>query len=503
MESKVSGFLKEAMAPEIQNSFMAPALKRSFAAHLPLITEINKAHVLMLLRCGIIDASVARQLAKAVVDLQEMGPEGFDLNPALEDSYFNYEAKLIEVLGSDVGGRVHIGRSRNDLKSTIDRLRARTVALNVMGDLLLFRKELIRQGLRFAEVIAPGYTHMQPAQPITFGYYLLGVASGIERDYQRISDCYVRLNRSPLGSAAMAGTSFRIDRNMTAAALGFDGVAFHAQDATATRDTLIELLSAFTLLAGTIGRMAQDFYLMTTYEFKTLRLPDSVAITSSIMPQKKNMAALENLKGRIAIMTGALVTALTGYKGVPYGHAQDGNMDSMRWIWDAFEELAAMVPVATLVASKAEPEQERMLELVRANFSTVTDLADMLVRETDLSFRDAHHVVGRVVRFAMAQDRKADEITSDMLAQAALDTLGREIRLPQDVLDAALDPAKTIEQRAGTGSPAREDISRMAEKLEQRLEDDTVAFGTRKNQVEEAQRKLGAEFLELLRREDA
>ncbi|WP_274426900.1 argininosuccinate lyase [Chelativorans sp. YIM 93263] len=503
MESKVSGFLKEAMAPEIQNNLMAPALERTFPVHLPLITEINMAHVLMLTKKGIIDRNAASKLARAVIDLQAGGPSSFTLNPALEDSYFNYEARLIETVGPDVGGRVHIGRSRNDLKATLDRMRARKVALQVMADLLDLRSALVRQGRTYTSVIAPGYTHLQPAQPITFGYYLLGVAHGIERDYQRIADCYTRINKCPLGAAAIAGTSFPIDRKMTALALGFDGVAYHAQDAIATRDTIIELLSSCTLLSQTIGRMAQDFYVMTTYEFGTLSLPDSVAITSSIMPQKKNMAALEILKGRVAAMTGALVTALSAYKAVPYSHAQDGNMEGMRWTWDAFEEVVAMVPVATLVAERAEPAEERMLELVRGNFSTVTDLADTLVRETEMSFREAHHLVGRVVRIAIAEELKADQITGDLLDRAASETVGRKIGLPEPILKAALDPIKTMEAKTGSGGPSAADIATMADDLEANLREDAAVLARRKRQVEESNAVLVADFNELARQEDA
>lgn len=497
MESKVSGFLKEAMAPVIQNNIMAPALKRSFPAHLPLITEINKAHVMMLLERGIIDTETAAALARAILDLQEEGPDAFVLNPALEDSYFNYEAKLIDTIGADVGGRVHIGRSRNDLKATLDRMRARDAALTIMSDLIDLRLALVKQGKAHASVVAPGYTHLQPAQPITFGYYLLGVAHGIERDYQRISECYERINMSPLGAAAIAGTSFPIDRVGTAGALGFEGVVPHAQDAIATRDTVIELLWACTMLAQTIGRMAQDFYVMTTYEFGTLDLPDSVAITSSIMPQKKNMAVLENLKGRVASMTGALVTAITAYKAVPYSHVQDGNMDSMRWTWDALDDATAMVPVAALVAERAVPSRERMLELVTGNFSTVTDLADTLVRKSGLSFREAHHVVGRVVRIAMTEGMKADGITSDILARASLETLGREADLSPDDLSAALDPARTMEEKAGTGGPASTDIARMAGDLEKHISDDIDILDKRRARIEGAAEKLSADFEQL------
>lgn len=302
----------------------------------------------------------------------------------------------------------------------------------------------------------------------------------------------------PAGAAALAGTSFAISRTSTAEALGFDGIVHHAQDAVGNRDAVIELLSSASLLASSIGRLAQDFYVMTTYEFQTLHLPDSIAITSSIMPQKKNMAALENLKGRVAIMTGALVTALAAYKAVPFSHAQDGTMDGMRWTWEALEEFAGMLPVASLVVARAEPRRERMLELAKANFSTVTDLADALVRETTLSFREAHHIVGRVVRLAMARGLKAEEITTDLLNQAARETVGHDIRFSADALRDSLDPARAVEGRAGTGSPARSDVLGMAERLRRSRNGPPGTDGP-PGTCRQGQARLEADFADLAR----
>lgn len=492
-DSKVSTFLRETLAPEIQEGLMGPLLFRSFPILLPLITEINKAHVLMLARCNIITQPVAAALLQCAVTLEAEGPAAFTLDPAREDSYFNYEAEVIRRLGPDVGGRMHIARSRNDLKATLDRMRARARGLEIMDTLLAVRARLIERADRFSDCVMPGYTHMQPAQPITFGYYLAGIAQGLERDFRRVAECHARLNLCPMGAGALAGTSFPIDREMTAALLGFDGPVAHAQDAVAARDAVIELVSACAFLMTTIGRMAQDFYTMTTYEFSTLELPDRVAITSSIMPQKKNMAALENLKGRPAILAGALMTALAGYKGTPYSHVQDGNTDALRWIWDALEEVVLALPVARLVIETAEPKRERMLELARANYSTATDLADVLVRDAGLSFRDAHHVVGRVVRLAMADGCSADGITRELVAEAARQTLGHAVELPAEVVRDAVDPIHALQSRRNTGGPSRHDIARILAGSTARLEADRTEFAARRAQIAAARQRLDNE----------
>jgi argininosuccinate lyase len=494
-DSKVSGFLQEGLAPEIAQGFMAPAMQRSFPAVFPLLSAINKAHVVMLARRRLISADVAEALLRCTIAMEQEGPGSVPLDATREEAYFNYEAEVMRRIGADTGGRMHIARSRNDLKATFDRMRSRTYALDIMDGVAALRGRLLAGGERFADCVMPGYTHMQPAQPITFGYYLLGIGSGLERDFQRVAECYARLNFCPMGAGALAGTTFPIDRELTAALLGFDGTVMHAQDAVAARDTLIELVAACALLTTTVGRMAQDFYIMTTYEFATLGLPDRVAITSSIMPQKKNMSALENLKGRPAYLAGALMTALAGFKGTTYSHAHDGSTDALRWVWDALDEVVLALPVASLIVETAEPNRERMLELARENYSTATDLADALVRGAGLSFRDAHHVVGRVVRLAMEGDRRADQIDREMISRAANDVLGRPIDLDEGVVRDAVDPSRAVESRQNTGGPSRRDIEDMLTTMKARLRTDQAELSARRERVCKSARHLDEEVL--------
>lgn len=492
--SKISAFLSKGIAPEIQNYLMAPTLLRSFSAVLPLISQINKAHVLMLARREIISPEAAQKLAQVILQLEQEGESAFELNPELEEAYFNYEAEVIKRAGSDVGGRMHTARSRNDLKSAQDRLLARGLALRILNDLLVLREKTVERADELKDVVMPGYTHMQPAQPITFGYYLLGIAHALERDQERISQCYARINLSPMGACALAGTTFPIDRGMTAELLGFDGVIKHAQDAVASRDSIIELLSHCTLLASTLGRMAQDFYFMSTYEFQTVDFPDSVATTSSIMPQKKNMGVLENLKGRVAQLLGATVTAVTALKATPFTHTQEVYNDALRWAWEALEEITRMLPVSRLVVETVNPNRERMMELVRGNFSTATDLADMLVKEAGLPFREAHHVVGYAVRLALNSGLKADEMTTKLVQTAASEVLGRELALEEKTVQDCLDPRRAAEQRAGSGGPASTDIAAMIASLKTVTAQDRQKLNERSERVAGAGRRLDTAF---------
>ncbi len=497
MNSQVSGLLKEAIAPELQEALFRPAIERDFPEILPYMTDINKAHVLMLCERGIVSRDVGRALARAILELERAGPAAFTLDPALEDPYFNYEAQVIEMTGAEIGGRMHIARSRNDLKATQDRLRARDNTLDVIAGEIAVRQALLEGAERHAGVIMPGYTHLQPAQPITFGYYLLGLGHAFERDHDRLDGCYRRINVNPLGTGALAGTSFPIDRQMTTALLGFARVDPHAQDAVASRDYLIELLGHCSLMATTWGRLAQDFYVMTSYEFATLAFPDRVAGTSSMMPQKKNMTVLESLKARGATVLGAYLSGIVGVKGTQFTLTVDGSRDGFRWAWPALDDTIKALTVLRIVVSEAEPRPARMRELVRANYSTATDLADALVSEGMLSFREAHHVVGGAVRMAIDRLVPADRIDAALIAEAALQVIGREVTISAAVVADAVDPARAAERRAGTGGPAQADMAAMRATLRDRLDDDARWLAGERARIGAAKARLGREFVAL------
>ncbi|MEX2520049.1 MAG: argininosuccinate lyase, partial [Paracoccaceae bacterium] len=384
--SKVSGFLEEALAPEIIAGINGPLLLRGFAEALPGFTAINRAHLVMLVEQGLVDGAVAGRLLVQIAALEAEGPGGFTLDPEREDAWFNYEAELTERAGPEAG-RLHLARSRNDLKSTLDRLKARALGERLLSACLDLRAVLLAKVEAEAGTVMPGYTHLQHAQPITFGWYLLGLESALSRDAGRLEDALARMDECPLGACALAGTRFPIDRERTASLLGFDRPHAHSLDAIANRDALMELGAAAAMLSVTVGRMAQDFYLWSTFEFGMLAFPDRVAITSSIMPQKKNLAVLEHLKSRPAALAGAFTTAIAASRAVPFGHSQEVGAESGRWLWDALAELADMLPAARVVVEGATPRRERMRELAGANFAAATQLADMLALDLGLPFR--------------------------------------------------------------------------------------------------------------------
>ncbi|SOY64576.1 argininosuccinate lyase [Cupriavidus taiwanensis] len=454
MESKVSRRLTQPTAAEVCEHIYLPRLMREFGSGFRYLTDINQAHLLMLHGTGLIPADVAAVLARSLLRIEAEGPGAVPLDPAREDAYFNYEAHLMQMAGADAGGRLHVARSRNDILATHDRLRARDLALDLLEAMLAVRTAALEQADAYAAVVMPGYTHLQAAQPITYGYYLAGFAESLGRDIARMEQALARLDACPLGAGALAGTAFAIDRAATAQWLGFSAHAPNSLDAVASRDFAWEMLAAITVGAVSWGRVAQDLYVWATPEFGLIDFPDSVAGTSSIMPQKKNPVVLEYLKGKGGHMLGLLTGALAALKGSHFTHSGDGNRESMRGFWEAGDECLRCLALLRLVIASAAPQRARMLARARRDFSTATDLADALVREADMSFRQAHHIVGAVVRDALDQHLAADEISADMVDAAAMQVAGRAAGLDAAAVARCLDPEQGVAARMAAGGPA-------------------------------------------------
>ena len=496
-KSKVSAYLSETIDPRLQQHLFGPQIQQETVPGFQSLNLINKAHVLMLFECGILNRDVASRLARALLQLEEEGAEALPQDAGREDSFFNYEARLMEVSGPEIGGRMHTGRSRNDLKSCQDRIRARGLTLEILDGLLDVRRALLDRARQFATIVMPGYTHLQPAQPVTFGWYLLGILKALERDYERLENCYTRINLNPLGAGALAGTSYPISRRRTQELLGFDGLVEHTLDAVASRDYLAELLACATALATTWSRLAQDFYIMTSYEFQTLELPDRIAGTSSMMPQKKNMVVLEDLKASAAQTLGAYTTAVAAIRATQFTNTVDGNREAFRWSWDALGEIRDSLKVVEVVISAAVPNAARMRDLVEINYSTATDLADSLVLEGGLPFREAHHIAGAIVRTSYARGLKAREITSDLVGEVTERDFGRQIKIAPEVLARALDPVTAAERRKGTGGPAQADIDAMVTASAAELDRDALVHRDRGARIASAAQELALSFAAL------
>jgi argininosuccinate lyase len=426
---------------------------------------VDLAHALMLTETGILSLERGRALLGGLVEVLDLGAERFPWDPRSGSYLVQVEHYLEGRLGADVAGRLQTGRSRNDQDAAADRLYLRDLLLAVVGDLLGLQRALLSLAQEHAETVMPGYTHLQHAQPWTFGHYLLRQASAFERDLERLEGAFGRTNRSGLGGAANAGTSWPLDRRRVAELLGHEGLVRNASDAGAfARDYIEEDVACLALLMSNLGRLATDLYVWHAWEFGFVEVADGLAGTSSIMPQKKNPHALERVKAMAGQAIGWLPAVMGCQRPVlstdldlafgddlvtPYGDATLGCLRLMTEV------------LRTLVV-----HTEAMAEKAGAFWSTASHLADELVRRYDLPFRAAHHVVARFVREAVAARQGPGDASPEFLRRAARELAGREIALSAEELRRLLDPRHFVESRVTEGSVNPREVRAHAEDAE-------------------------------------
>ncbi len=365
----------------------------------------SRAHAAMLAHCGIIAAADARAIALGLDAIEtEIAAGRFRFDEALEDIHMNIEARLAERIG-EPGRRLHTARSRNDQVATDFRLWVRDAIDGIDAQLRDVMAALAGRAVQHAADPMPGFTHLQTAQPVTFGHHLLAYVEMLSRDRGRLADGRRRMNESPLGSAALAGTSFPIDRAMTAAALGFDRPAANSLDAVSDRDFALEFLAAAAISAMHLSRFAEEIVIWCSAPYRFIRLSDAFTTGSSIMPQKRNPDAAELVRAKTGRITGALVGLLTVMKGLPLAYAKDMQEDK-EGVFDAAAAWTLALAATAGMVRDLVADTTRMRDAAGAGFATATDLADWLVRVLRLPFRDAHHVTGRLV--ALAESRGVD-----------------------------------------------------------------------------------------------
>jgi argininosuccinate lyase len=479
--------LSQPMAAEVQEIIYAPRLESERTHIFGFLGAVNMAHLVMLAGQGLLEGQAAARVAQAMLALDAAGPDAMEWDPAREDAYYNYEAALVQRVGLESAGQIHVGRSRNDISASIDRLRVRGWCLRLARRLRGVREALLARAARHADTVMSGYTHLQPSQPVSYGFYLLGLAQAFERDALRLQAACENANRSPLGAAAMAGTSFPIDRALAAGLLGFDGVLEHAQDAVASRDFAIDAMHAGVSIALTWSRLAQDLHVWSSQEFHLLELSDRVSGTSSIMPQKKNPVVIEHLKAKASHAVGHLVSVLATIRATHFSVTIDGCKSSMAGVWPLLQDVDDSLRLVKLVVEETEPCSQHMLDEARLNFSTATDLADALVREHGLPFRQAHHLVGAAVGSLVRDGRPATDLSSERLDAAARDVLGRPLGVSADWLGKTLDPGRAVAARTSVGGTAPSEVRRMADEALARLQAEAArqeAFEARLQQAE-------------------
>ena len=362
----------------------------------------SRAHAAMLAKTGIIGIEDAEAIREGLLTVLSEIEEGrFPFSRALEDIHMNVEARLRDLIGAPAG-RLHTARSRNDQVATDFRLWVRGQCDAAVEGLTAFQKALLGQAESGADWPMPGFTHLQVAQPVTWGHHMLAYVEMAERDKGRFRDARARMNESPLGAAALAGTSFPIDRAMTAAALGFDRPMGNSLDAVSARDFAQEFLSAATIAATHLSRLAEELVIWSSAQFRFVTLSDRFSTGSSIMPQKRNPDAAELIRAKIGRILGAQVALTAVMKGLPLTYSKDMQEDKEQ-VFDAADSLALALAAMTGMVSDMTANRDALAHAARAGFSTATDLADWLVRALGLPFREAHHVTGALVARAEAE----------------------------------------------------------------------------------------------------
>ncbi|WP_127144174.1 argininosuccinate lyase [Pelagibacterium montanilacus] len=360
------------------------------------------AHATMLGEVGILtrddkDAIIAGlEAVRGEIDRGE-----FTFSRELEDIHMNVESRLREMIG-DAAGRLHTARSRNDQVATDFRLYVRDCVDTLAGQIETLQKVLVARAGDEAGTVMPGFTHLQSAQPVTFGHHMLAYVEMLERDKGRLLDARRRLNLSPLGSAALAGTSFPIDREMTARALGFDGPTANSLDAVSDRDFVLEVLSAASISAMHLSRFSEELVIWSSAQFGFVALSDKFSTGSSIMPQKRNPDAAELIRAKIGRIFGAFTSLLMVMKGLPLAYSKDMQEDK-EVAFDALDTFSLCLAAMTGMVGDLVVNREKMAAAAGAGFSTATDLADWLVRAANVPFREAHHITGRAVSAAEAK----------------------------------------------------------------------------------------------------
>lgn len=418
------------------------------------------AHARMLARCGIIDPPDLAAIERGMEEvLAEIRSGRFEWSVAREDVHLNIEHRLTELAG-DAGKRLHTARSRNDQVATDIRLWLRAEIDGLAGRLVAVQERLIDLAEPNAATVMPGFTHLQVAQPVTFGHHLLAYVEMFSRDAGRLADCRRRMNRLPLGAAALAGTSFAIDRESVAAELGFDGVCENSLDAVSDRDFAIEFLAAAALCMAHVSRLAEELVLWMNPRFGFVDIADRFCTGSSIMPQKKNPDVPELMRGKAGRVYGSLVALLTLVKAQPLAYNKD-NQEDKEPLFDAADTLADTLAILAELLGGITPRPERMRAALAEGFATATDLADYLVRK-GVPFRDAHEIVARAVREA--------ETAGLDLAQLELERLQSFSPLISADVFAVLTPEGSVASRRHVGGTAPEAVRAAIARARKRLQ---------------------------------
>ena len=422
------------------------------------VVDINKAHVVMLMEQRIIQWQDGAKILKALSKLSNV-----KLDPSAEDVHMAVEEAVLKETGPEVGGNLHIAKSRNDQVTTAIRIQLRNELAELMLKVLEMQESLLDAAGKHVDTVILEYTHLQAAQPVTFAHYLLSHIQALERDLERLQGAYERVNLCPLGAGALATTSFPINRKRTAELLGFKAVLENSIDAVGSRDFILESEAALTLLAVDLSRLAEDLIIWSSQEFSTVQLPDDFTSTSSIMPQKKNPEVLEVIRARASYALGDFVASAAALKSLPSTYNLDfqevtpklwASTDNLSNSLGLFSQLVPNLKVSTNVESKAAE-----------GFVAATELANMLVRKYNVAFRTSHKIVGALVKLLLDSKQTLADATPELLQKVAQQAAGIKLMVKKEDMVECTNPRKIIETYKVQGGPSPVEVERAMTKL--------------------------------------
>jgi argininosuccinate lyase len=450
---------------------------------LDAVVAINKAHVVMLTEQNIL----SKQDCIALLSALNMASE-IELDNSMEDVHMAVEELVLKKAGTDAGGNLHIAKSRNDQVATAIRMTLRNEMLTLLRSISHVQEHFVEVAEDNLETVILEYTHLQPAQPVTFAHYLLSYMDAFERDVQRIQECYSRVNLCPLGAGALATTSFPINRDRTSELLGFGGLIENSIDAVGSRDFVAETISGLTLIAINLSRLAEDFIIWCSPDFGVVELPDEFTSTSSIMPQKKNPEVLEIIRARTSLILGNFVSVNASIKSLPSTYNLDfqeitpklwESIESVRMSLDMFHKIIPKIKVNTNVTDRA-----------LKNFVAATELANILVRKHNVPFRFAHKIVGSLVKSLWETKSTFADSTPSMLQKAAEESAGIKLSIEKEEIQSLINPLALIETCTVKGGPAPKEVKRALCEREKLILRTKSNISKMDKELEEAQKKL-------------
>ena len=422
----------------------------------PSILQINQAHIIMLIEQRIIKKAEGASLLKALLSIE------LPTYSAIEDLHMYVEEQVIAATNEQIGGNLHIAKSRNDQVATAIRMKLRLELLHIIDQILTLQETYLTKSSSHYTTIIPGYTHLQPAQPITYAHYLLACTDILERNVERIRDLYSRVNSCPMGAGALATTSFSINRQRVATLLGFPEILENSLDAVGSRDFILETLSTLTILANDLSRFVEDLILWSSFNFNLLELPDAFTSTSSIMPQKKNPDVLEVIRSRTSMILGNFVSVASTLKSLPSSYNLD-HQEITPKLWDSFQLLSNTLSMFDEIITYLHVKSS--LDVVNSSYATATELANVLVRNHEVPFRQAHKVVGALIKYLVDKQLSIPEITASTLQKFRdSNPIMEGVHIQANEVRTALDPSTFIIRHNVLGGPAPDETKRMLQK---------------------------------------